>query len=152
MYRSSASEITCGSGLVETGSDRILLLGHTDTVFAAGEAAKRRFQITDGRATGPGVFDMKAGILLMWSAIKALLHTQQKLERSITVLLTSDEEVGSTTSRELLESEARSARAVLVLEPSLPGGALKTARKAWPLHDQGDWPGGACWNRSIQGH
>jgi len=65
----------------------------------------------------------------MWSAIKALLHTQQKLERSITALLTSDEEAGSTTSRELLEAEARSARAVLVLEPSLPGGALKTARK-----------------------
>jgi glutamate carboxypeptidase len=112
-----------------TGSERILLLGHTDTVFPAGEAAKRRFHIKDGRASGPGVFDMKAGILLMWSAIKALLNTRQKLERPITVLLTSDEEVGSTTSRELLESEARSARAVLVLEPSLPGGALKTARK-----------------------
>jgi glutamate carboxypeptidase len=112
-----------------TGSDRILLLGHTDTVFSSGEAAKRRFQITDGRATGPGVFDMKAGILLMWSAIKALLHRQQELDRSITVLLTSDEEAGSTTSRELLEAEARYARAVLVLEPSLPGGVLKTARK-----------------------
>ena len=71
-----------------TGSERILLLGHTDTVFPAGEAARRRFQIKDGRATGPGVFDMKAGILLMWSAIKALLNTRQKLERPITVLLT----------------------------------------------------------------
>jgi glutamate carboxypeptidase len=110
-------------------SGSILLLGHTDTVFGPGESAKRRFQIKDGRATGPGVFDMKAGILMMWSAVKALLHSQKRLERGITVLLTSDEEVGSTTSRELLESEARASRAVLVLEPSLPGGGLKTARK-----------------------
>jgi glutamate carboxypeptidase len=110
-------------------SGSILLLGHTDTVFGPGESAKRRFQIKDGRATGPGVFDMKAGILMMWSAVKALLHSQERLERGITVLLTSDEEVGSTTSRELLESEARASRAVLVLEPSLPGGGLKTARK-----------------------
>src|SRR5262245_24120485 len=50
--------------------DRVLLLGHTDTVFPAGEAAKRPFQIVDGKATGPGVFDMKAGILLMYSAIR----------------------------------------------------------------------------------
>jgi len=112
-----------------TTSDSILLLGHTDTVFGPGEAAKRRFKIQDGKATGPGVFDMKAGILLMWSALRAHFQSQGSAERSITVLLPSDEEVGSTTSRQLLESEARSARAVLVLEPSLPGGALKTARK-----------------------
>jgi len=110
-------------------SEKILLLGHTDTVFPSGATVTRPFQIQDGRATGPGVFDMKAGILMMWSALRALLQTGQQLEHSITVLLTSDEEVGSTTSRALLESEAGSARAVLVLEPSLPGGVLKTARK-----------------------
>jgi glutamate carboxypeptidase len=110
-------------------SEKILLLGHTDTVFPSGEAAKRPFRIRDGRATGPGVFDMKAGILILWSALRALLQTGKMFENSITVLLTSDEEVGSTTSRTLLESEAGSARAVLVLEPSLPGGVLKTARK-----------------------
>jgi len=110
-------------------SKKILLLGHTDTVFPAGEAAKRPFQITNGRAIGPGVFDMKAGILIACSALRALLQDGQQLEHSVTVLLTSDEEVGSTTSRTLLESEAGSAHAVLVLEPSLPGGVLKTARK-----------------------
>lgn len=109
-------------------SGSVLLLGHTDTVFPAGETAKRPFRIVDGRATGPGVFDMKAGIALMWSALRALWR-EGALPRNITVLLTSDEEIGSTSSRELLQSEASKAAAVLVLEPSLPGGALKTARK-----------------------
>ena len=110
-------------------SEKILLLGHTDTVFPAGEVAKRPFQIINGTATGPGVFDMKAGILIMWSALRALRNIGNPLENAITVLLTGDEEVGSTTSRTLLESEAGSARAVFVLEPSLPGGVLKTSRK-----------------------
>src|SRR5678816_2131246 len=110
-------------------SEKILLLGHTDTVFPVGEVARRPFLITNGTATGPGVFDMKAGIVIMWSAVRALRNIGNPLEHAITVLLTSDEEVGSTTSRTLLESEAHSARAVLVLEPSLPGGVLKTSRK-----------------------
>jgi glutamate carboxypeptidase len=110
-------------------SEKILLLGHTDTVFPVGEVAKRPFHITNGTAAGPGVFDMKAGILIMWSALRALRNTGNPLEHAITVLLTSDEEVGSATSRTLLESEGRSARAVFVLEPSLPGGVLKTSRK-----------------------
>ena len=108
---------------------RILLLGHTDTVWPAGEIQKRPFTIGGGRALGPGVFDMKAGILLMWMSLGALLRTRGALERSVTVLLTSDEEVGSDSSRGLIESEAAQCRAVFVLEPSLPGGVLKTARK-----------------------
>ena len=110
-------------------SDRVLLLGHTDTVWPAGEIEKRPFEIGDGRIFGPGVFDMKAGILLMWMAVGALLRMRGALERSVTVLLTSDEEVGSNSSRALTESEAARCRAVFVLEPSLPGGVLKTARK-----------------------
>src|SRR5262245_55255820 len=110
-------------------AESVLLLGHTDTVFPSGEAARRPFQIADGKATGPGVFDMKAGILLMWSAIRSLLHTKGRLARSVNVLLTSDEEVGSSSSRSLVETEARRVKSVLVLEPSLPKGALKTARK-----------------------
>jgi glutamate carboxypeptidase len=105
--------------------DRILLLGHTDTVFPAGEAKGRPFKVTNNRATGPGVFDMKAGIAVMWSALRAL----GKFERSVTVLLNSDEEMGSVSSRDLIQKEAAAASAVLVLEPSLPGGVLKTARK-----------------------
>jgi len=110
-------------------SDRILLLGHTDTVWPAGEIEKRPFEIGDGRIFGPGVFDMKAGILLIRMAVGALLRMRGALERSVTVLLTSDEEVGSNSSRALTESEAARCRAVFVLEPSLPGGVLKTARK-----------------------
>lgn len=72
---------------------------------------------------------MKAGILLMWMALGALLRVRGTLERSVTVLLTSDEEVGGNSSRALIESEAAQCRAVFVLEPSLPGGVLKTARK-----------------------
>jgi glutamate carboxypeptidase len=106
-------------------TEPVMLLGHTDTVFSEGEAARRPFRIENGRATGPGVFDMKAGIALMWSALKVL----GPLPRPVTVLLTSDEEIGSPSSRELILKEAASARAVLVLEPSLPGGALKTSRK-----------------------
>ena len=104
---------------------RLLLLGHTDTVFAAGDAARRPFHIQNNRAMGPGVFDMKAGIVLMWAAIRVL----GTLPRPITILLTSDEDVGSPSSREWIEKEAGLAAAVLVFEPSLPGGALKTTRK-----------------------
>jgi glutamate carboxypeptidase len=107
----------------DASTHRVLLLGHTDTVWTAGEIAKRPFKIENGRATGPGVFDMKAGILLMWMAMRALKA------RPVTILLNSDEEIGSSSSRSLIESEASQCRAVLVLEPSLPGGALKTARK-----------------------
>jgi glutamate carboxypeptidase len=112
-----------------TGRPPVILLGHTDTVFPAGEIQKRPFKIQGNRATGPGVFDMKGGILLMWMALRSLSTTSGTLSEPVTVLLTSDEEVGSTTSRALIEKEARGAKAVLVLEPSLPGGVLKTERK-----------------------
>jgi len=105
--------------------DRVLLLGHTDTVFPTGEVSRRPFRVENGRAMGPGVFDMKAGIVLMWAALRAA----GRLPRGVTILLNSDEEVGSPSSRELIEREALAARAVFVLEPSLPGGVLKTARK-----------------------
>src|SRR5438034_7892652 len=112
-----------------SSSERILLLGHTDTVWPAGEITKRPFKITGGRAFGPGVFDMKAGILLIAMAIDALQKGDRSLPKCVAVLLVSDEEVGSTSSRSVTESEARPCRAVFVLEPSLPGGALKTTRK-----------------------
>ena len=109
--------------------DRILLLGHTDTVWPAGEIQKRPFRIDGGRALGPGVFDMKAGILLMWMAVGALKRIRGGFSKSVSILLTSDEEIGSNSSRALIESEASQCQAVFVLEPSLPGGVLKTARK-----------------------
>src|SRR5262245_27099274 len=106
-----------------SSTNRVLLLGHMDTVWSAGEIVRRPFKIENGRATGPGVFDMKAGIVLMWMAVRVLKAPP------VTILLTSDEEIGSTSSRDLIESEARQCSSVLVLEPSLPGGTLKTARK-----------------------
>ncbi len=111
------------------GGKPALLLGHFDTVWPMGTLAQMPFRIDAGRAFGPGVYDMKAGITLMIFAIKALAAAGEK-HRPITVLLDSDEEVGSTTGRPLVEATARNCEAVLVLEPSQgPKGFLKTSRK-----------------------
>ena len=82
----------------------------------------------DGRLHGPGVFDMKAGVATALAAVRALRETRGTLPH-IVMLWTADEEIGSGTSRAAIEEEARGSTAVLVLEPSLPGGAVKTARK-----------------------
>ena len=116
-------------GFAGQGDRPILLLGHIDTVFPAGEVARRPFRIEGDIARGPGVFDMKAGIAMMWMAIRTVIATREHLSNPVTVLLTSDEEVGGASSQKLIEEEAKKAQAVLVLEPSLPGGILKTARK-----------------------
>ncbi len=102
---------------------RVLLLGHYDTVWPVGTLATMPFALRDGRAAGPGGFDMKAGIVQGLFALSLLPRPCD-----VTLLLTADEEVGSTRSRALIEQLARAAEATLVLEPSA-GGALKTARK-----------------------
>lgn len=109
-------------------SQPIMLLGHTDTVWPEGELAKRPFKIDGDIATGPGIFDMKAGIAMMWMALSALIKVRGQLPNPVSVFLTSNEEVGSPAVRELVKKQARGMRAVLVLEPSLPGGVLKTTR------------------------
>jgi glutamate carboxypeptidase len=114
-----------------TGSSQILMLGHFDTVWDIGQIRTMPVKEIDGRLHGPGVFDMKAGIALGMLAARALA-TPQALSPTpyrLVMLWTTDEETGSDTSRALLEEEARRSQAVLVLEPSLPGGALKTGRK-----------------------
>jgi glutamate carboxypeptidase len=111
------------------GSSQILLLGHFDTVWPVGQLEHMPLARTDGRLHGPGVFDMKAGIAIGMLATRALLETGQPLARRIVMLWTTDEEVGSATSRAAIEDEARRSDAVLVLEPALPGGAVKTSRK-----------------------
>ncbi len=105
-------------------SSKVLIVGHHDTVFPIGALAARPFAVNDGRATGPGVFDMKAGIVLAVHAL-SLLDDLDGVE----LLITADEEVGSKASRALIEERALACGAVLVMEPSADGGALKTARK-----------------------
>src|SRR5687767_10297294 len=112
-----------------TGSRQILLLGHFDTVWPIGQLERMPLKREGGKLFGPGVFDMKAGIGLATLATRALADRGELDACRIVMLWTTDEEIGSTTSRALIEAEATRSEAVLVFEPSLPGGALKTSRK-----------------------
>jgi glutamate carboxypeptidase len=105
------------------GRPEVVLIGHFDTVWPRGTTQRWPFQVDGDRATGPGVFDMKAGIVQLFEALATLDRRD-----GIAVVLTSDEEVGSTTSAGLIEDTISGARAALILEPSLDG-AVKTARK-----------------------
>lgn len=105
------------------GGDRVLLLGHHDTVWPIGSLTDFPWRLSDGRAYGPGCFDMKAGLVQLFHALAA----QEDLA-GVTVLVTGDEELGAPSSRPLIEAEAQRAAAVLVCEGSADGGALKTAR------------------------
>jgi glutamate carboxypeptidase len=110
---------------------RVLLLGHMDTVYPVGTISKMPCRVAKGRVWGPGVLDMKSGIALALHVLEAMLALGRgKLPRPVTVLLVSDEEVGSKFSRAITEKLARQASAVLVLEPAYGlHGAAKTARK-----------------------
>lgn len=108
---------------------RVLLLGHFDTVWPVGQLHRMPLREEGGRLHGPGVFDMKAGIGVAMLAVRALRELRLPDAPQITMLWTTDEEIGSETSRAVIEACARDSRAVLVLEPSLPGGAAKTSRK-----------------------
>jgi glutamate carboxypeptidase len=108
----------------------VLLLGHFDTVYPLGTLANMPCKTVAARLHGPGVLDMKSGIALMLHAIEALGKWRGTLPRPVTVLLVTDEEVGSHSSRKITESLARKSAAVLVLEPAAGiRGAVKTARK-----------------------
>jgi glutamate carboxypeptidase len=112
------------------GLSQILVLGHYDTVYPSGTLTNMPFRVSAGKAYGPGTFDMKAGIVQALFAVDALLALKIYPGKRVVFLWTSDEEIGSQSSRKLLESEARRSDAVFVLEPSLGRkGLLKTARK-----------------------
>ncbi len=111
-----------------TRHDPVLLLGHFDTVWPVGTLDRMPFREQDGRLHGPGTFDMKAGIVVAMLAVRALRQVRGAVP-DLLMLWTGDEEVGSRTSRSLIEETARASSAVLVLEPSLPGGFVKTSRK-----------------------
>lgn len=106
------------------GEPKVLILGHHDTVHPVGTLADIPFRVDGGIARGPGVFDMKAGIIQALHAVASLADSSH-----IEILLTADEEIGSKESRALLEERALACGAVLVLEPSADGGALKIGRK-----------------------
>ncbi len=110
------------------GDVPVMLLGHFDTVWPSGQLERMPPITENGRLHGPGVFDMKAGIVLALLALRALEHAAHALPH-VVMFLSADEETGSLTSRAAIEEQARESAAVLVLEPPLPGGALKTARK-----------------------
>src|ERR1700719_1539701 len=109
---------------------QLLILGHYDTVYASGTLKKMPFRFTAGKAYGPGTFDMKAGIVQALFAHSALQKLNLAPNKRIVFLWTSDEEIGSDSSRKLIETEDRRSDAVFVLEPSYgPRGIIKTARK-----------------------
>jgi glutamate carboxypeptidase len=114
------------------GEGGTLLLGHLDTVWPVGSLAEMPFAIKDGRATGPGVFDMKSGIAIAMGVLEALV--EQRSDAAVSLLLVPDEEAGSQASRALTLDIARKHRCVLVLEPSL-NGAAKVARKGVGFFD-----------------
>jgi glutamate carboxypeptidase len=106
------------------GEPRVLILGHHDTVHPVGTLERLPFGVANGVATGPGVFDMKAGVIQAIYAVGSLPDASH-----VEMLFTADEEIGSRASRALLEERALACGAALVLEPSADGGALKIGRK-----------------------
>ena len=112
---------------VGAGPSRVLLLGHHDTVWPLGSLTTHPCTVEGGVLRGPGCFDMKAGLAMAFHAAAGL--------DGVTVLVTGDEELGSPSSRALIEDEARAAEAALVLEASAAGGALKTERKGVSLYE-----------------
>jgi glutamate carboxypeptidase len=127
---------TFATAQTDPGSAPALVLCHFDTVWAVGSLATHPFRIEEGKAYGPGIFDMQSSLVLAEYALRAVRDLNLALPRPVTILMTSDEEIGSRSSRALIEDEARRAAYVLVMESPLPGGVLKTTRKGvggWEL-------------------
>lgn len=114
----------------DPAKQHVLVIGHLDTVWPVGALERLPFRVTlEGRAHGPGIFDMKSGIAIAVESLRTIVSWRMATERPITLLLTCDEEIGSNTSRSLVEDEAKNAAAALVLEPPITGGVVKTGRK-----------------------
>ena len=114
----------------DLSEEQVLVIGHLDTVWPVGTLDRMPFRLTpEGAAHGPGVFDMKSGIAIAVRALNAIRTLGLQTKRPVTLLLTCDEEIGSKTSRSLVEEEAKRSAAALVLEPPITGGVVKTGRK-----------------------
>ncbi|WP_010172602.1 M20 family metallopeptidase [Bacillus coahuilensis] len=107
----------------------IIILAHLDTVFPMGTALDRPFSIIDGRAYGPGVADMKGSLVTLYFAMKALQRNHGNELSNVKIILNSDEEIGSPTSRELIEKESKNARYSLVMEPARKDGSIVSSRR-----------------------
>ncbi len=116
-------------GRVKDADDEILVLAHIDTVWPVGKIAKMPFYVQGQRLYGPGVLDMKAGVVMLVHALRSLHGLNIKPAKRITILLNTAEETGDAAATELIRKHARKASVVLCLEPALPGGALKLERK-----------------------
>lgn len=128
--QTNGAQVKAGFGSSQGGAKKTgLLLCHYDTVWPPGTIDRMPFRIEGDQAFGPGIYDMKASHVMVEYALRAVAELGMQLPRPIEVLFTSDEEIGSLTSRALIESSARQAEYVLVMEPPTAEGALKTARK-----------------------
>ncbi|MBN9563101.1 MAG: M20 family metallopeptidase [Alphaproteobacteria bacterium] len=107
----------------------VLVAGHLDTVWSLGTIDTMPYRVDGARAHGPGIFDMKAGSFIAFHAVRSILRQKVPTKRPIVLLLTPDEEVGSPTSRDVIEREAAQAAYVLIPEPAGAGGAAVTGRK-----------------------
>jgi glutamate carboxypeptidase len=119
---------TIGPRQPAAGNAHVLLLGHRDTVFPTGTVAERPFRIANGRAHGPGVADMKAGLVMNAFVLEAFAR-HGGAPRPLVMLVTSDEEIASPASRPTIEAAARGARAVFNAEPGRPSGNIVSGRK-----------------------
>lgn len=132
----AVGDIWVGRWNAQAPSQPVLLLGHIDTVWDVGTLAERPVRRDEeGRLYGPGVYDMKGGIAAALFAVRELRTLGLLPDRPVHMLLTTDEETGSAHSRAIIEKMARACALVMVLEPSLPDGSLKTARKSTGLFD-----------------
>ena len=113
----------------QTDGAHVVILGHMDTVHPVGTLATQPFRVTDERAEGPGIYDMKIGIALAVEAVHLLKRKKATPRRTLRIVLTCDEEIGSHSALPVIEAQATGAAAVLVPEPCIAGGMAKTARK-----------------------
>jgi glutamate carboxypeptidase len=116
-------------GRLKDADDEILVLAHADTVWPVGQIVRMPFYVQANRLYGPGVLDMKAGLVMIIKALGALHSLNVKPQKRISIFVNSAEETGHPAAHDLIRKLARKASLVLCLEPALPGGALKLERK-----------------------
>lgn len=113
----------------EASNPNLLILAHMDTVFPARTAKERPFTVRDGKAYGPGVIDMKASQAMLFHTMKTLIEQQNAAYKKVEIVLNSDEEIGTISSRSLIEAKAKGKKAALVLEPAREDGSIVSSRR-----------------------